>query len=345
MLRSIVLMFLAVCLVDSAAAQVSAAPQAGQTDLVLHDGQPVVMRALQRATSSDATVGQKIQFEVIKPVNVGDLVVIPEGAVATAKVVDVEKPRRMGRGGKLSISIEHVQLSDGQLAPLRTVIARRAGGKGEMAGAMVGTFAATYGLSLPLTPFFLLKHGDDMAVSPGDRFRAFVDGDVPLNPDTLLAAQAAITEQRNTGTIYVFRDLWDNGNLPQVPVTCGDAFVGSFHQDQFVRLEVPPGTYWFLAGDATFKKKQRLRRKDYLSLQVEAGSTHYLRLRSVRTGMWKGVGWDAHLESLDAHAGAAAFTEINYKAEHALEIAPQELDKLQVQAPPDPETKPSAGVR
>jgi hypothetical protein len=320
-------------LVCCAAAQhTSEPPLVRDSKLVLHDGEPVVMRALERATSSDAAIGQELRFEVIKPVKVSDLVVIPEGAIATAKVVEVERPKRMGRGGKLSISIERVQLLDGQFAQLRTVVDRRAGGKGEMASEMGEMVLLTRGLGLPLTPLFLLKHGNDMAVSPGDRFQAFVDGDVPLNPDTFVAASTSLATQPDVGVVYVFRSAHDSGN-PQESVICGEASVGGFHQDQFVRLELPPGLYWFRTGHAVVKKTQRLHYEDYLALRVDAGSTYYLQVRTFRGSSWSL--WDTRLIRLEPEAGAAAVTEINYKAEHPLEKpTTKDLEKLQLQLQP-----------
>jgi hypothetical protein len=314
------------------AQETSEPPFARDSKLVLHDGEPVVMRALDRATSSDAAVGQELRFEVIKPVKVGDLVIIPGGAIATAKVVGVERPKRMGRGGRLSISIERVQLLDGQFAQLRAVVNRRAGGKGEMASEMGEMVLFTRGLGLPLTPFFLLKHGNDMAVSPGDRFQAFVDGDVPLNLDTFVAASASLAAHSDVAVVYLFRSAHDSGN-PQEPVLCGEALVGVFHQDQFVRLELPPGLYWFRTGQAAFKRTQRLHEKDYLALRADAGSTYYLEVRAFRVSMWKDL--DAHLIRLEREAGAAAATEINYKAEHPLDKpTTEDWEKLQLQPPP-----------
>lgn len=312
--------------------ETSEPPFARDSKLVLHDGAPVVMRALDRATSSDAAVGQELRFEVIKPVKVGDLVIIREGAIATAKVVGVERPKRMGRGGRLSVSIGRVQLLDGQLAQLRAVVDRRAGGQGEMASEMGEMVLFTRGLGLPLTPFFLLKHGNDMAVSPGDRFQAFVDGDVPLNPDTFVAASTSLATHSDVAVVYLFRGAHDSGSS-QEPVVCGEALVGVFHPDQFVRLELPPGLYWFRTGQTAFKKTQRLHEKDYLALRVDAGSTYYLEVRAFRVSMWKDL--DAHLIRLEPEAGAAAVTEINYKAEHPLDkTTTKDLEKLQLQPPP-----------
>lgn len=337
MLGSTAPMLVLVLLIYSAGAQqASEHTPVTESKLVLHEGEPVVMRALERVTSSNATVGQVIRFEIIKPVKVGDLVIIPERAIATAKIVDVEKPKRMGRGGKLSISMEHVQMLDGQFAQLRAVVNRRAGGKGEMASDMAGAAALTYGLALPLTPLFLLKHGNDMAISPGDRFQAFIDGDVPLERHAFVAASTSLATQPEVAVLYLFRSLHDPGNVPRASVLCGEALLGVFHEDQFVRLELPPGLYWCRTGRAALKKTQRLHEKDYLAIRVEAGSTYFVQVRSFRVGKWSAE-WDSRLVRLEPAAGAAAVTEINYKAESFRDKPSiQDLEKLQLQ----PASKP-----
>jgi hypothetical protein len=48
---------------------------------------------------------RKSQFEVIKPVKLGDLVVIPEHATAAGTVLLAEKKSFVGRGGKLAITM------------------------------------------------------------------------------------------------------------------------------------------------------------------------------------------------------------------------------------------------
>ncbi len=340
MVRTMAALCLAIALASmSVAGQTPDSSPAIDTNFVLHDGETVVMRALQRVTSADATVGQEIQFEVITAVQVGGLIVISEHAAATARVIAVERTRRMGRGGKLAIAIERVRLVDGEAAPLRAVIDRTAGGKGQMAADMAGTFVATYGLSLPLTPFFLLKHGNDMAVSPGDRFVAYVDGNIGMDRNLIAAAQSGLVAPINIGTVYLFRGTSDSKNLPQIPVNCGDALVGVFHQDHFVRMELQPGLYWFRAGEATYKNMQRVSRNELFPLHVEGGSSYYLQVRAVRTSKW-GADWGALLEQISAKAGADAVSRTNYRAERAIEVGPTDLEALQKQAPADIRRQP-----
>ena len=340
MCRCIVAVLLATCAVLHTNAQQASMSSVSQAPtLVLRDGEPVVLRALQRATSADAAVGQQVQLEVIKPVKLDDLVIVAEGAVAVAKVTAVEHKRRMGRGGTLALAIERVQLVNGQYAPLRAVIAKTAGGKGAMASDMTGALVASYGLALPFTPLFLLKHGNDMAISPGDRFVSYVDGDLSLERGSIAVAQDTLKTKKDVAVVYVFRAAKDPGAVSQASVLCGDILVGSFHEDQFVRMELPAGVYWFRSGKPAYKKFEKLRRADFLPLTVQAGSAYYLQVYSAKTSFWS----DSlpHLKLLSEQVGADAVAQINYRAESALEVGPQNLDKLQKQVPADAPPKPA----
>src|ERR1039458_8497615 len=132
MLRASWVPVLAACFVAAPVSQQSATPsvpaqggaEPSASQFVLRDGQHVIMRATQFVSSESATVGQEVQFEVIKPVKLGDLVIIPEHATVTGKVLLAEKKRRMGHGGKLAVAIERVQLVTGQTASLRAIASR-----------------------------------------------------------------------------------------------------------------------------------------------------------------------------------------------------------------------------
>ena len=341
MLRASWVPVLAACLVGAPVSQEPATPsiptqggaELSANHFVLCDGRPVIMRATQFISSESATVGQEVQFEVIKPVKLGDLVVIPEHATATGKVLVAEKKRRMGRGGKLAVAIERVQLVTGQTAPLRAIESRSSGGQKDMAANMAGTIVFTYGLAIPLAPLFLLKHGNEMLVSPGDRFQAFVDGDVTLDQAAVSGTQPSPSAAESaTGTIYLFRGEKEGPDTFQVPVSCGEALVGVFHRDQFARLAIPPGRYWFRAGWPDSKSMNRVRLKDFLMLNVQAGYTYYLQLRVVHKSSWTSD-WKVEFQRLEPEIGADVVVQIRYRAEHALEkISPEDLRQLSIPA-------------
>jgi hypothetical protein len=85
----------------------------------------------------------------------------------------------MGRAGKLDVSIDSVQLANGEKATLRAVKESQGGSHtGIMAGGMVATSLIVW----PAAPVFLLMHGKDVTIPKGTEVTAYVSGDVKLDP-------------------------------------------------------------------------------------------------------------------------------------------------------------------
>ena len=153
----------------------STPPQMGPT---LLDGTPVRMRISETVSSADAKVGQEIPFEVLDEVDVDGVPVIAKGATAIATVTAAQPKRRMGRAGKLDISIGYVRLIDQEKAALRGVKNVQGGGH---VGAMTGAIVATSIVFFPAAPLFLLIHGKDITIPQGTEITAFVQGDMHLD--------------------------------------------------------------------------------------------------------------------------------------------------------------------
>jgi len=60
-------------------------------------------------------VDDRVDFEVVDDIKVGDVVVVRQGTTAIGTVTDAQSKRRMGRGGKLNVNIDFT----------KTVTARR----------------------------------------------------------------------------------------------------------------------------------------------------------------------------------------------------------------------------
>ena len=119
-----------------------------------------------------------MDFDVLEEVKVGNLVVIPKGSIAWGTVTDAQAKRRMGRGGKLDVSIDSVRLADSEKAALRGVKDVKGGGHG---GAMTGGIVATSLVMFPAAPLFLLMHGKDVTLPQGTELTVYVNGDFPLD--------------------------------------------------------------------------------------------------------------------------------------------------------------------
>src|SRR5580704_13983229 len=146
---------------------------------VLEDGTAVTLRLGRSLSSADAHAGDRVDFEVAEEISVNRIVVIPKDSPASGTVITAQKKRRMGRAGKLDVTIDSVQLVDGEKATLRAVKESQGGSHtGIMAGGMVATSLIVW----PAAPVFLLMHGKDVTIPRGTEVTAYVSGDVKLDP-------------------------------------------------------------------------------------------------------------------------------------------------------------------
>jgi hypothetical protein len=180
------------CMLSSALAQSNLAPTAsGQSQstnvpangtskgFVLEDGTAVTLRLDRSLSSADAQAGDKVEFEVAEEISVNRIVVIPKDSPASGTVVEAHKKRRMGRAGKLDVTIDSVQLVDGEKVTLRAVKESQGGSH---AGLMAGGMVATSLIVWPAAPVFLLMHGKDVTIAKGTEVTAYISGDVKLDP-------------------------------------------------------------------------------------------------------------------------------------------------------------------
>lgn len=96
----------------------SQTPEPTVTDpsFILRDGTPVRLRLGRNLSSADAKTGETVDFEVLEEIKIGDIVVIPREGIALATVTHAKPKGRMGKGGKLDITIDSVRLVSGEKA-------------------------------------------------------------------------------------------------------------------------------------------------------------------------------------------------------------------------------------
>ena len=152
---------------------------------------PVKLKLTRTMSSHDAKVDEKVDFEVIEDVKVGELVVVQHGGMAIATVTEAKPKGRMGKAGKLNMNIDYVQLISGEKAPLRAV---KGGSGGSHTGAMTGAIVATSILFFPAAPFFLFMHGKDLTIPKGTEITAYIAGDTPLDPARFKQSTAVVSE-------------------------------------------------------------------------------------------------------------------------------------------------------
>src|ERR1700693_41785 len=145
---------------------------------VLEDATAVTLRLGRSLSSADAHAGDRVDFEVAEEISVNRIVVIPKDSPASGSVIAAHKKRRMGRAGKLDVSIDGVQLADGEKVTLRAVKESQGGSHtGIMAGGMVATSLIVW----PAAPVFLLMHGKDVTIPKGTEVTAYLNGDMKLD--------------------------------------------------------------------------------------------------------------------------------------------------------------------
>lgn len=166
----------------------------------LLDGTPVKMRIGRNVSSADAKVGEHVDFEVLEEVQVMGVVVIAKGATASATVTEAQSKRRMGREGKLEMTLDYVRLVDNERAALTAT----AGGKGgSHTGAMIGAMVGTAIFTLGGSALFLLMHGKDITIPKGAETTAYINGDMQLDMTKFGVAPPASELQTANSTLSI----------------------------------------------------------------------------------------------------------------------------------------------
>lgn len=143
-------------------------------EVILQDGTPLRMRLTRNLSSSDAQAGDRVDFEVLDEVRVGNTLVIASGATAIATITDSEAKRSMGRAGRLDVTLDYVRAVDGDKIRLSGVQDTKAGGH---TGAMTGAMVATAVVFWPAAPLFLFMKGKDVKIPKGHEVTVYVNSD------------------------------------------------------------------------------------------------------------------------------------------------------------------------
>jgi len=150
------------------------------TTIVLKDATQVSLSLTKALSSANAKAGDTINFEVLEAVKVGEVVVIQRGALATGTVSVASKKKRMSRGGRLDVTIDFVQLVDGEKAPLRGVKESKA--KGHAKALVISTIF--------IGPLSLLEHGREAAMPKDAQITGYINGDFKLESQRFVAVAA-----------------------------------------------------------------------------------------------------------------------------------------------------------
>src|SRR6267142_1497843 len=139
-------------------------------DLTLANGTPIHLKLGKTISTATAHVGDVVELHVAEEVIVDGITVVPIGATAVGIVTEVEPKKRLGRGGKLALSINFLRLGNNEKAAVRSF--QETSESSSLAGAGVSQ-----------------GHGKDIVFAEGSDFTAYVDGDVHLKKEAFLASR------------------------------------------------------------------------------------------------------------------------------------------------------------
>jgi hypothetical protein len=151
--------------VGIASAQTMAAKEPGGK-IVLKEGSDVKLKFAQELSSKTASEGDTVNFVLAEDLKVGDVVVAKAGDKAVGTVSNAKKAGMMGKGGELSVRLEHLKAGDTKV--------RLRGSKGKAGDDKTGQAVA---LTVLFGPIGLIKHGKDIVVKEGTPLNAYVDED------------------------------------------------------------------------------------------------------------------------------------------------------------------------
>jgi hypothetical protein len=141
-------------------------------EIILPNQTPVHLKLGRELSSATAHVGEEVNFEVARDVIVGGLVVIAKGAPAVGAVTEAEPSKRMGKAGKLNVSVASVLLANNEKIALRSFGADQ-------------SVDQKGGMALPL------RHGKDVTLAKDTEITAYVDGELHLKAANFAAAPSA----------------------------------------------------------------------------------------------------------------------------------------------------------
>jgi hypothetical protein len=141
-------------------------------EIILPHQTAVHLKLDQTLSSATAHVGEEVTYEVTQDVVVGGLTVIAKGAPAIGAVTEAEPKKRMGKAGKLNVSVTSVVLANNLKIALRSF------------GAEQGADQKS-GMKLPLL------RGKDVTLAKDTEITAYVDDDIHLKVSSFAAARSA----------------------------------------------------------------------------------------------------------------------------------------------------------
>jgi LssY C-terminus len=183
--------FFTVLIASSSVAAAEEVPSSEPPTVVIKSGTAVKLQFSNTISSAKAHQGDKVDFVVQKDLTVDGYTVVRAGEIAHGSVVEVERKRLLGVGGRIIVKLDSVEMANGE----RVGLEARQRFKGKSHTLRMGLLmAATAAIYLPAAPVFLLAHGRDSVVLKGTEVTAYTTGDVRAPVAALQSASLNASE-------------------------------------------------------------------------------------------------------------------------------------------------------
>ncbi len=160
-------------------------------DATIPDGTPIDLRLVDSVSSNHAHKGDRLNFIVVKDVNLDGYKLVPAGTMARGTITEVKGKRFVGIGARISLRLDSVDLADGETLRLRASKVVKGGSRTKlMAGAMIATSI----IFLPATPVFLLTRGRESTVVKSTEITAQVEGPATVRVAGLARSAATTSD-------------------------------------------------------------------------------------------------------------------------------------------------------
>jgi hypothetical protein len=144
-------------------------------------GTVVVVETLYPVSSADFKLNSTIAFSVTRAVVIDDVLLIPRGTIARARIVKLRKAGSFGRGGALTFEMDQIVAIDGTRVPVQLTAAAEGGNRtGALAVGAAATSALIFPYTAPAAIVWGFKKGDDAVVRGSKQFAAVIKNDIEV---------------------------------------------------------------------------------------------------------------------------------------------------------------------
>ena len=166
---------------DSSPATPAAAPPADTNEAIipatlsLRDGTPIRLRLTRDLIFMNMRPGDEADLEILDDLRIDGVLVIARGGRVAATITEVEPKTRMGRGGRLGVTLDSVTLLNGDKVTLR--VAKDGPAGGPTSGATVPAETVVR----PAAPSLAFTFDREEPLPEGTGLTVYVDGEVKLD--------------------------------------------------------------------------------------------------------------------------------------------------------------------